>query len=64
MPLGFFAGRRKTAVRLFGSFVVIHPKPACSKILHFLKSFKEILIEPVIAHCPVAAFNNTRSAGL
>ena len=50
-------GWRDTADAQVGACVIIFPKPPGGKTLYFLKTFKKMLIESVITHCPIRAFN-------
>lgn len=40
-----------------GTLIVITPEPCRGKILYLIKALKEVLIEPVVAHCPVIPLN-------
>ena len=50
-------GRGDPADAHVWAFIVVAPKPAGGKILYFFKALKEILIQPVIAYCPVVSFD-------
>lgn len=50
-------GRCNPANAHVGAFVVISPKPLGGKVLYFFKALKEILVQPVIAHCTVVSFD-------
>ena len=52
-------GRRDPADAHVWTLIVVAPKPPGGKILYFFKALKEILVQPIVADCPVVSFNVT-----
>ena len=46
-------GRRDATDAHVGTFVVVAPKPSGGKMPYLFKALKEILVQPVIAHCSI-----------